>query len=61
MLIAVQASINMGVSVGLLPTKGMPLPFISYGSSSLLVFLWVVAILAKLNSGSGAQNESKTS
>jgi cell division protein FtsW len=47
-LIAIQASINMGVSMGLLPTKGMPLPFVSHGSSSLLVFLWVAALLAKL-------------
>ncbi|SME91049.1 putative lipid II flippase FtsW [Pseudobacteriovorax antillogorgiicola] len=48
-LISVQATINMGVAMGLLPTKGMPLPFISHGSSSLVVFLWVVAILARLN------------
>lgn len=47
-LIAMQASINMGVSMGLLPTKGMPLPFVSHGSSSLIVFLWVAALLAKL-------------
>ena len=48
-LIAIQSSLNMGVAMGLLPTKGMTLPFISHGSSSLMVFLWVVAILARLN------------
>ena len=47
-LIAMQACLNIGVAMGVLPTKGMPLPFVSSGSSSLIIFLVVTAILAKL-------------
>lgn len=47
-MICIQAAINMGVTMGLLPTKGIPLPFVSSGASSLLVFLGAAAILARL-------------
>ncbi len=51
-MICLQAVVNMGVVVGLLPTKGLPLPFVSYGGSSLLVNLLGVGIV--LNVGRGA-------
>jgi cell division protein FtsW len=44
--VAIQAFINMGVNMGALPTKGLTLPFMSYGRSSLIVTLaWVGIVL----------------
>jgi cell division protein FtsW len=43
-----QGAINMGVAMGLLPTKGIPLPFISSGASSLLMSLVTTALLLRL-------------
>jgi cell division protein FtsW len=44
--IGMQALINIGVTMSVLPTKGLTLPFMSYGRSSLLVaLLWVGIVL----------------
>lgn len=44
-LIALEAIINISVTAGALPTKGLPLPFISYGGSGLIVHLAAVGLL----------------
>ncbi len=58
-LIFGQSALNMGVTMGLLPTKGMPLPFVSSGASSLLVFLAVTGILARLARESSVTSSAK--
>ncbi len=50
-LLTVQATINMAVAVGMLPTKGLPLPFISLGGSSLSMALAATGILLSLSRG----------
>jgi cell division protein FtsW len=47
-LIGVEAALNMGVTTGLLPTKGLPLPFISYGGSALIANLTMVGVLLNI-------------
>jgi cell division protein FtsW len=57
MMLAFQALVNFSVVTGLLPTKGLPLPFISYGGSSLFVNMIAVGILINV---SRPEQEQKT-
>lgn len=47
-MISLKAIINVGASCGLLPTKGLPLPFISYGGSSLIFDMLSVGLLLNI-------------
>ena len=48
-LIAIQALFNIAVNIGLLPTKGLTLPFISYGGTSIIVMMSLIAIVLRIN------------
>lgn len=51
--IGLQVSVNMGVALGLLPTKGLTLPFLSYGGTSLLVNMASIGILMNIGASKG--------
>jgi len=48
-LIAIQSLFNIAVNIGLLPTKGLTLPFISYGGTSIIIMMSLVAIVLRIN------------
>jgi cell division protein FtsW len=47
-MITLQAAINIGVVTGCLPTKGLPLPFISFGGTSIAITLAMVGVLVNI-------------
>ena len=47
--LVVQAMMNMAVTLGVMPTKGIPLPFLSYGGSSLVVSLCALGVLLNIS------------
>lgn len=54
-VITLQAAINIGVVTGCLPTKGLPLPFVSYGGTSMVVTLLMVGVLANVGLQAGGE------
>lgn len=49
LLLAIQVSVNIGVNMGILPTKGLTLPFMSYGGSSMVFNCAIMAVLLRIN------------
>jgi cell division protein FtsW len=49
MMITLQAAVNIGVTTSLLPNKGMPLPFISFGGSNLVICYLMIGILVSIH------------
>jgi cell division protein FtsW len=48
-MIGLQTAVNVGVTIGALPTKGLPLPFISYGGSALVVNMMMIGLLLNIS------------
>lgn len=48
--LTMQATLNIGISLGLLPNTGITLPFLSYGGSSLVISLAAIGILINVSS-----------
>ncbi len=48
-MIGIQAVVNFGVSMGALPTKGLPLPFISYGGSALIFNMAAIGLILNIS------------
>jgi cell division protein FtsW len=51
-----QSFVNMGVNMGILPTKGLTLPLMSYGGSSMMVMCCAIALLFRVHSETAALN-----
>ncbi len=56
-VIGIQSSINIGVNIGFFPTKGLTLPLVSYGGSSLIVMFAILAVLLRIDAESGNVQE----
>ena len=61
LFIGIQAFINVGVNMGVLPTKGLTLPFISYGNNSIIICITLVAFLVRIEMENRLSRKKSTS
>lgn len=59
-MLALQAAVNAGVVLGVLPTKGLPLPFVSFGGSTLVIDLAAAGIVLNVSRGEPAPSPIET-
>ena len=59
--LAMQAVINMGVNMGMLPTKGLTLPLMSYGGSSLIISCMAIGLLLRIHYECAVHNNQAVS
>ena len=59
LILGIQACVNLGVNLGLLPTKGLTLPMMSYGGNSLIVSCMMIAVLLRIDYETRAFVEDK--
>ncbi len=52
LMVGFEAFFNLGVVMGILPPKGLVLPFISYGATAMMSHLWVIGILLSISAES---------
>ena len=58
-LVGLQAAVNMGVTTSLLPNKGLPLPFVSYGGSNLVICLFGIGLLLNIYRQGNFENANR--
>jgi cell division protein FtsW len=58
MMIVLTAFLNMSVVLGLMPTKGIPMPLVSYGGSSLLINLFGLGVLLNISQHASAETKA---
>jgi cell division protein FtsW len=54
-----QILVNAGMNMGMLPTKGLTLPFISYGGSSLIMCAVMISLILKIDATTQSANPTK--